>query len=94
MANATNHVGAVRHRRRDGQPLRMLPPTEQWMRRLGGAIKEQRQLADVTVFDLARRTGLSSVSLAAFERGSEWPSLRTLVRICDALRITMQELMP
>jgi len=94
--NSTNHSAPARFRRRglDNTPIAKLPQDERVLRRLAGAIKEQRQLADISVFELARRTGLSSKSIASYERGDVWPSVRALVHIALALRITLQELLP
>jgi FMN phosphatase YigB (HAD superfamily)/DNA-binding XRE family transcriptional regulator len=61
---------------------------------LGGAVQSARQQAGLTQQQLCLNTGLSFSTLAKIERGAiKAPSIFTLIKIAQALNITVEELM-
>ena len=58
------------------------------MRDLGGYIRLQRQLADLSLRQLADMTKVSNAYLSQIERGLHQPSLRVLRSIADALNLS------
>jgi ribosome-binding protein aMBF1 (putative translation factor) len=67
---------------------------ERWRRRFGSALREQRELAHVSIFDLARRADTTADYLLEIERGDKWPSIKLLIRVADALGVTLREVLP
>ena len=60
---------------------------ESWHARLevlGGFIRSQRRLANLSLRDLAQRTDISNPYLSQIERGLHEPSVRVLKAIADA----------
>jgi transcriptional regulator with XRE-family HTH domain len=55
---------------------------------LGGYIRLQRQLADLSLRQLAEMTKVSNAYLSQIERGLHQPSLRVLRSIADALNLS------
>lgn len=55
---------------------------------LGGYIRLQRQLADLSLRQLAGMTKVSNAYLSQIERGLHQPSLRVLRSIADALNLS------
>ena len=71
-------------------------PTEPWQRQLnalGGFIRVQRRLADMSLREMASLTSVSNAYLSQIERGLHQPSLRVLRSIAQALRIAPEELL-
>jgi transcriptional regulator with XRE-family HTH domain len=58
------------------------------MRDLGGYIRLQRQLSDLSLRQLAGMTKVSNAYLSQIERGLHQPSLRVLRSIADALNLS------
>lgn len=58
------------------------------LRDLGGYIRLQRQLADLSLRQLADMTKVSNAYLSQIERGLHQPSLRVLRSIADALNLS------
>jgi len=58
------------------------------MQGLGGYIRLQRQLADLSLRQLAEMTKVSNAYLSQIERGLHQPSLRVLRSIADALNLS------
>lgn len=58
------------------------------LRDLGGYIRLQRQLADLSLRQLADLTKVSNAYLSQIERGLHQPSLRVLRSIADALNLS------
>lgn len=58
------------------------------LRDLGGYIRVQRQLADLSLRQLAGMTKVSNAYLSQIERGLHQPSLRVLRSIADALNLS------
>lgn len=56
-------------------------------------LKRLRQLRRLTLDELARRTGLSRSSLAAYERGTGNPSLEALACLSSVLRVSISQLL-
>jgi transcriptional regulator with XRE-family HTH domain len=54
------------------------------------AVREQRGL---TQTDLGHRAGIAAASISHFETGQRLPSLESLVRIADALDVSIDELL-
>jgi DNA-binding NtrC family response regulator len=59
---------------------------------IGRTIREARKGQDLTLKQLARRTGLSVSLLSQIERAESSASISSLYKIASALRITMPEL--
>ena len=60
---------------------------------LGGYIRLQRQLADLSLRQLADMTKVSNAYLSQVERGLHQPSLRVLQSIADALNLSADALL-
>ena len=60
---------------------------------LGGYIRLQRQLADLSLRQLADMTEVSNAYLSQIERGLHQPSLRVLRSIADALNLSADTLL-
>ena len=59
---------------------------------LGEFIREQRQLARLSLREMARLTSISNAYLSQVERGLHAPSVRVLHAVSDALGIPLEEL--
>ncbi len=62
-------------------------------RALGEYIRVQRQLADLSLRQLAQMTQVSNAYLSQIERGLHQPSLRVLRSIADALNLSADTLL-
>jgi transcriptional regulator with XRE-family HTH domain len=60
---------------------------------LGGFIRAQRRLADLSLREMAAITSVSNAYLSQVERGLHQPSLKVLRAIAEALDISSQELL-
>ncbi|MDH6134209.1 transcriptional regulator with XRE-family HTH domain [Kitasatospora sp. MAA4] len=60
---------------------------------LGGAVRRQRRSLDLTLAEVARRSGLSVPFLSQIENDRARPSMRSLQRIADGLATTAVELL-
>jgi transcriptional regulator with XRE-family HTH domain len=60
---------------------------------LGAFIRAQRQLADLSLREMAALTRISNAYLSQVERGLHQPSLTVLRAIADALGLTTEELL-
>src|SRR5258708_23901430 len=63
------------------------------MEALGAFIRSQRQLARLSLRQLAELTSLSNPYLSQVERGLHQPSVRVLKAISDALNVSAETLM-
>lgn len=59
---------------------------------LGEFIREQRQLAQLSLREMARMTRISNAYLSQVERGLHEPSVRVLHAVSDALGIPLEDL--
>ena len=59
---------------------------------LGRFIREQRQLAQLSLRELSRMTSVSNAYLSQVERGLHEPSLRVMRAVADALGVPAEEL--
>lgn len=59
-------------------------------RSLGAFIREQRELARLSLRDLAQLTRVSNAYLSQVERGLHEPSLRVLSAVADALDVPLE----
>jgi transcriptional regulator with XRE-family HTH domain len=69
---------------------------DRWQKQLaalGGFIRMQRRLADMSLREMASLTSVSNAYLSQIERGLHQPSLRVLRSIAQALSITPEELL-
>jgi transcriptional regulator with XRE-family HTH domain len=66
---------------------------EQQQAALGGFIRVQRRLADMSLREMAALTSVSNAYLSQVERGLHQPSLRVLRSIAQALSIAPEELL-
>ena len=55
-------------------------------------IKKQMELLGMTQKDLARETGLTESAISRFINGQRQPRLYNLIKIADALEMTVDEL--
>jgi transcriptional regulator with XRE-family HTH domain len=72
------------------------PANEPWQKQLaalGGFIRVQRRLADMSLREMASLTSVSNAYLSQIERGLHQPSLRVLRSIAQALSIAPEELL-
>lgn len=83
-------VGAVR--RALAQKGLSLLPEEELHRNIGGAIRDLRKKRDLTLKQLAKRTGLSVSLLSQIERAESSASVTSLYKIAHALKIRLPEL--
>jgi transcriptional regulator with XRE-family HTH domain len=60
---------------------------------LGGFIRSQRKLANLSLRDLAARTRVSNPYLSQIERGLHEPSVRVLKAIAEALNVSAETLL-
>lgn len=65
---------------------------EEFLRDLGSAIAAQRRVLKLTQEELAERLKTSPEWVSQIERGVGAPSLETLLRIADALGVTLSDL--
>jgi transcriptional regulator with XRE-family HTH domain len=60
---------------------------------LGDFIRAQRQLARLSLREMAAMTSVSNAYLSQVERGLHQPSLKVLHAIADALRLSTEQLL-
>lgn len=60
---------------------------------LGGFIRAQRQLAKLSLREMASMTSVSNAYLSQVERGLHQPSLKVLRSIADALQLSTEQLL-
>ena len=60
---------------------------------LGQFIREQRQLAKLSLREMARLTSVSNAYLSQVERGLHAPSVRVLQSLAEALGVPVEELL-
>ena len=60
---------------------------------LGGYIRSQRQIAQLSLRELAARTNVSNAYLSQIERGLHEPSVRVITSIADALQLSAEALL-
>jgi len=59
---------------------------------LGEAIRRERSSLGISQDELARRAGLHRTYISDLERGARNPSVGTILKIADALQVTVSEL--
>ena len=69
-----------------------MPAKDPW-EVLGGYIRSQRQLAQLSLRELAERTNISNAYLSQVERGLHEPSVRVISAIADALQLSANSLL-
>ena len=69
------------------------PSTETAPNALGAFIRSKRQLANLSLRQLAEKTRLSNPYLSQIERGLHQPSVRVIRLISDALNISAETLL-
>ena len=72
------------------------PPTSGWtaqMNALGEFIRAQRQLANLSLREMAAMTSVSNAYLSQVERGLHQPSLKVLHSIAAALQLSTEQLL-
>lgn len=69
-------------------------PSGSWsINALGGFIRAQRQLAKLSLREMAAMTSVSNAYLSQIERGLHQPSLKVLHSIADALHLSTEQLL-
>ena len=71
----------------------MTDPWRAQLETLGSFIRIQRQLANLTLRDMAERTKVSNAYLSQIERGLHEPSVRVLRSIATALNVSAETLL-
>src|SRR6201985_2313371 len=71
----------------------MTDPWQAQREALGAFIRSQRQLANLSLRQLAELTSLSNPYLSQVERGLHEPSVRVLKAISDALNVSAETLL-
>jgi transcriptional regulator with XRE-family HTH domain len=71
----------------------VIDPWESQRKALGAFIRTQRQMANLSLRQLAELTHLSNPYLSQVERGLHQPSVRVLKAISDALNVSAETLM-
>jgi transcriptional regulator with XRE-family HTH domain len=71
----------------------VIDPWETQRKALGAFIRTQRQMANLSLRQLAELTHLSNPYLSQVERGLHQPSVRVLKAISDALNVSAETLM-
>src|SRR5580704_1880426 len=71
----------------------MAEPWDSQMQALGAFIRSKRQLANLSLRQLAERTKLSNPYLSQIERGLHQPSVRVIRLISDALNVSTETLL-
>ena len=87
---------AARGNGAQGSAPRNDPASELWQKQmdaLGGFIRMQRRLADMSLREMASLTSVSNAYLSQIERGLHQPSLRVLRSIAQALGIAPEDLL-
>lgn len=64
-----------------------------WANPLGDYIRAQRQLAQLSLREMAAMTRVSNAYLSQVERGLHQPSLKVLRSIADALQLSTEQLL-
>lgn len=59
---------------------------------LGDNIKSLRISKDMTQEELAKKSGVNRVSIGNYERGDREPNINTLIKIANALNVSVTEL--
>ncbi len=83
-----------RARLRDDAGPVMRRSFERWFALSGSRIREARQHAGLTLFELARRANISSITLSVVELGHKPAKLELLYRVAKVLCVEPQELLP
>ena len=63
-------------------------PWKSQLEALGGFIKAQRQVANLSLREMARLTDVSNAYLSQIERGLHQPSVRVLRSLADAITVS------
>ena len=71
----------------------MTDPWDAQMKALGGFIRSQRKLANLSLRQLAELTSLSNPYLSQIERGLHQPSVRVLRLLAGALNVSAETLL-
>ena len=74
----------------------MATPEDAWkaqLETLGSFIRGQRQLANLSLREMARLTDVSNAYLSQIERGLHQPSVRVLRSLADALNVSAETLL-
>jgi transcriptional regulator with XRE-family HTH domain len=69
-----------------------MPARGDYAQIFGARLRELRTAAGLTQRELAKLSGTSSAAISNFEAGNNAPTLRTLVRLADALGRDVTEL--
>ena len=65
---------------------------QQQRKLLGESIRDQRKRVKMSQERLAEKAGLHPVYIGKVERGEQWISLHALLRIAEALRVKIRDL--
>lgn len=68
-------------------------PLKAQMEALGSFIKSQRQIANLSLREMARLTDVSNAYLSQIERGLHQPSVRVLRSLSEALNVSAETLL-
>lgn len=54
-------------------------------------IKDLREIKELSIYDMTKRTGLSHSCILKIEKGERQPNLDTLTKLCEAMDVTLGE---
>jgi len=77
----------------DGPSGSRNPAGQAWSNALGGFIRAQRQMAKLSLREMAAMTSVSNAYLSQVERGLHQPSLKVLRSIADALQLSTDQML-
>jgi len=60
----------------------------------GLQLRSLREAQDLSQLDLAERCGMDHATVSDYERGVHVPSLRSLLKLAEALQVSPSSLMP
>jgi transcriptional regulator with XRE-family HTH domain len=78
---------------REKSNAQAIPATDALQTPLGERLKLLRTIHQISLDELAQRTGLTKSYLSKVERGVSEPSLATVLRLCEAYSITTGQLL-
>ena len=74
-------------------PVPSVDPYQAVCARVAALLREERERRGWSMTALASRAGLSQQSVSYVERGMRIPNLDTLLRVCDALGVSLADIL-
>lgn len=70
----------------------MVTDSEKYLQFIGNRITEIRKLKGISQYKLAKQIMMEQSNLARIEKGLTNPTIKTLLKISDALEVNLEEL--